>query len=231
MANDIITQLQARNETLTQAIARYGSLNARTLLTLSTQQATVIKLTQQLADSALRLEENSRSRANLMEKTQTFAGQFSKVFNVEAPDWKLPYEFQDNMVNMATKGGMNATTRETLSLNLRDWSMDFNQQQTTLQNAAQTLIEGNLSSIQDLNRYMPEIAKAATATRESAETWANAALATHDRLNIAPENFHAAQNMMYGISKSGGPAIAEQTQWIEKFAGKPALRVWKVWLN
>ncbi|MDA4231319.1 phage tail tape measure protein, partial [Escherichia coli] len=26
--------------------------------------------------------------------------------------------------------------------------------------------------------------------------------------------------MMYGISKSGGPAIAEQTQWIEKFAGK-----------
>lgn len=124
------------------------------------------------------------------------------------------------MVNMATKGGMNATTRETLSLNLRDWSMDFNQQQTTLQNAAQTLIEGNLSSMQDLNRYMPEIAKAATATRESAETWANAALATHDRLNIAPENFHATQNMMYGISKSGGPAVAEQTQWIEKFAGK-----------
>ncbi|EHD1500576.1 phage tail protein, partial [Escherichia coli] len=43
MANDIITQLQARNETLTQAIARYGSLNARTLLALSSQQATVIK--------------------------------------------------------------------------------------------------------------------------------------------------------------------------------------------
>ncbi|MDP4371281.1 phage tail tape measure protein, partial [Escherichia coli] len=89
------------------AIARYGSLNARTLLALSSQQATVIKLTQQLADSALRREENSRNRADLMEKTQTFAGQFSKVFNVEAPDWKLPYEFQDNMVNMATKGGMN----------------------------------------------------------------------------------------------------------------------------
>ncbi|EPO4326641.1 hypothetical protein ACUAVI_001173, partial [Salmonella enterica] len=34
MANDIITQLQARNETLTQAIARYGSLNASTLHTL-----------------------------------------------------------------------------------------------------------------------------------------------------------------------------------------------------
>ncbi|WP_105198591.1 phage tail tape measure protein [Escherichia albertii] len=220
MANDIITQLQARNETLTQAIARYGSLNARTLLALSSQQATVIKLTQQLADSALRLEENSRNRADLMEKTQTFAGQFSKVFNVEVPDWKLPYEFQDNMVNLATKGGMNDTTRETLSLNLRDWSMDFNQQQTTLQNAAQVLIEGNLSSMQDLNRYMPEIAKAATTTRESAETWANAALATHDRLNIAPENFHAAQNMMYGISKNGGPTVAGQTQWIDKFAVK-----------
>ncbi len=62
LANDIITQLQARNETLTQAIARYGSLNASTLHTLSFEQTKVTRLTQQLANSALRREENDKQR-------------------------------------------------------------------------------------------------------------------------------------------------------------------------
>ncbi|MBJ5182897.1 hypothetical protein JGF92_26135, partial [Salmonella enterica subsp. enterica serovar Weltevreden] len=111
MANDIITQLQARNETLTQAIARYGSLNASTLHTLSFEQTKITRLTQQLANSALRREENDKQRAGLLEKTQTFAGQLGKLLNVETPDWKLPYEFQGNMVDMAAKGGMNNTAR------------------------------------------------------------------------------------------------------------------------
>lgn len=129
LANDIITQLQARNETLTQAIARYGSLNASTLHTLSFEQTKVTRLTQQLANSALRREENDKQRAGLLEKTQTFAGQLGKLLNVETPDWKLPYEFQGNMVDMAAKGGMDNTARDALSLNIRDWSLDFNQDQ------------------------------------------------------------------------------------------------------
>ena len=47
---------------------------------------------------------------------------------------------------------------------------------------------------------------AATATRESAETWANAALATHDRLNIAAKYLAQTQNasdLIGGVSKSG----------------------------
>lgn len=129
LANDIITQLQARNETLTQAIARYGSLNASTLHTLSFEQTKITRLTQQLANSALRREENDKQRAGLLEKTQTFAGQLGKLLNVETPDWKLPYEFQGNMVDMAAKGGMDNTARDALSLNIRDWSLDFNQDQ------------------------------------------------------------------------------------------------------
>lgn len=68
LANDIITQLQARNETLTQAIARYGSLNASTLHTLSFEQTKISRLTQQLANSALRREENDKQRVGLLEK-------------------------------------------------------------------------------------------------------------------------------------------------------------------
>lgn len=165
MANDIITQLQARNETLTQAIARYGSLNASTLHTLSFEQTKVTRLTQQLANSALRREENDKQRAGLLEKTQTFAGQLGKLLNVETPDWKLPYEFQGNMVDMAAEGGMDNTARDALSLNIRDWSLDFNQDQKDLQSAAATMIEGGVSALQDLSRYMPDIAKAATARK------------------------------------------------------------------
>lgn len=219
MANDIITQLQARNETLTQAIARYGSLNASTLHTLSFEQTKITRLTQQLANSALRREENDKQRAGLLEKTQTFAGQLGKLLNVETPDWKLPYEFQGNMVDMAAKGGMDNTARDALSLNIRDWSLAFNQDQKDLQSAAATMIEGGVSALQDLSRYMPDIAKAATASRDSAQSWAQAALATRDKLNIAPDDFRFAQNMLYSVAKSGG-SVAEQTQWINAFAGK-----------
>lgn len=220
MANDIITQLQARNETLTQAIARYGSLNASTLHTLSLEQTKITRLTQQLATSALRREENDKQRAGLLEKTQTFAGQFGKLLNVEPPDWKLPYEFQGNMVDMAAKGGMDNTARDALSLNIRDWSLNFNQDQSALQSAASVMIEGGVHALQELSVYMPDIAKAATATRDSAQNWAQAAIATHGKLNIAPENFHSAQNIMASVTKNGGVSIAEQTQWINAFAGK-----------
>ncbi|EGZ4350116.1 phage tail tape measure protein [Salmonella enterica subsp. enterica serovar Portland] len=224
MANDIITQLQARNETLTQAIARYGSLNASTLHTLSLEQTKITRLTQQLATSALRREDNDKQRAGLLEKTQTFAGQFGKLLNVEPPDWKLPYEFQGNMVDMAAKGGMDNTTRNALSLNIRDWSLNFNQDQSALQSAASVMIEGGVHALQELSVYMPDIAKAATATRDSAQIWAQAAIATHGKLNIAPENFHSAQNIMASVTKNGGVSIAEQTQWLNRFAARTGVQ-------
>ncbi|EEC0293167.1 phage tail tape measure protein [Salmonella enterica subsp. enterica] len=224
MANDIITQLQARNETLTQAIARYGSLNASTLHTLSLEQTKITRLTQQLATSALRREENDKQRAGLLEKTQTFAGQFGKLLNVEPPDWKLPYEFQGNMVDMAAKGGMDNTARDALSLNIRDWSLNFNQDQSALQSAASVMIEGGVHALQELSVYMPDIAKAATATRDSAQIWAQAAIATHGKLNIAPENFHSAQNIMASVTKNGGVSIAEQTQWLNRFAARTGVQ-------
>ncbi|QLZ61838.1 phage tail tape measure protein [Citrobacter freundii] len=224
MANDIITQLQARNETLTQAIARYGSLNASTLQTLSSEQTKITRLTQQLTDSSFRREENGKQRVELLEKTQSFAGQLGTLLNVEAPDWKLPYEFQDNMVNMATNSGMDSADQNALSLNIRDWSLDFNQDQKELQSAATTMIAGGITTLQDLSRYMPDIAKAVTATSDSAQTWAQAARVTHDKLNIAPNDFHAAQNMLYSTAKGGGASVAEQTQWIDTFAGKTGLQ-------
>ncbi|EOX8480694.1 phage tail tape measure protein [Salmonella enterica subsp. indica] len=224
MANDIITQLQARNETLTQAIARYGSLNASTLQTLSMEQAKIARLTQQLASSALRREENAKQRTNFLARTQTFAGQLGKFLNVEAPARKLPDEFQDNMVDMAVKGGLDAAARDALSLNIRDWSLNFNQDQSALQSAASVMIEGGVHALQELSVYMPDIAKAATATRDSAQIWAQAAIATHGKLNIAPENFHSAQNIMASVTKNGGVSIAEQTQWINRFAARTGVQ-------
>ncbi|WP_435951678.1 phage tail tape measure protein [Dryocola sp. BD626] len=223
MANDIITQLQARNETLTQAIARYGSLNANTLQSLTAEQAKITKLTQQLTDSSFRREENDRRRTGLLEKAQTFTGQLSNILNVQQPDWKLPGDFQDKMVDMAIKGSMSSAVQDALSLKIRNWSLGFNQGQQDLQNATGTLIENGVTSLQDLSRYMPDIAKAATATRDSAETWAQAAIATHDKLNIAPDDFRSVQNMMYSAAK-GGSSVADQTQWINTFAGSSGLQ-------
>ncbi|HGD3424775.1 TPA: phage tail tape measure protein [Enterobacter hormaechei] len=224
MANDVITQLQARNETLTQAIARYGSLNANMLQALSAEQIKITRLTQQLTESTLRREVNDRQRGALLEKTQNFTGQIGKLLNVETPDSKLPYEFQDNMVNIAIKGGMNSATQDALNLNIRDWSLAFNQDQKELQNATFTMVEGGITALQDLVRYMPDIAKAATATRDSTQIWAQAAISTHENLNIAHGDFRSAQNMLYSVAKGGGSSVEEQTQWIKAFAGKTGLQ-------
>ncbi|MCS2152649.1 phage tail tape measure protein [Scandinavium goeteborgense] len=224
MANDIITQLQGRNETLTQAIARYGSLNLSTLQTLSTEKAKITRLTQQLTGTSFRREESDKQRIASLEKTQQVTGQAGKLLNVEAPDWNLPYKFLDSMANMATKGGMDNATRDELSLKLRNWSLDFNQDQNALPEAATTMIAGGIISMQDLNRYLPEIGKAATATRDSTAIWAQAALITHDRLNISPADFPFAQNMMYSVAKGGGSSVEEQARWINAFAGKTGLQ-------
>ncbi|MDT1790713.1 hypothetical protein QLF87_24055, partial [Salmonella enterica subsp. enterica serovar Oslo] len=156
----------------------------------------ITRLTQQLANSALRREENDKQRAGILEKTQTFAVHLGKLLNVETPDWKLPNELHGNMVDMAAKGGMDNTARVGLSLNLLDWRLDFNQVQKDLQSAAATMIEGGVSTLQDLSRYMPDIAKAATASSDSAQSWAQPALATRDKLNIAPDDFRFEQNML-----------------------------------
>lgn len=224
MANDVITQLQARNEALTQAIARYGSLNASTLQTLSTEQVKITRLTQQLTESALRREENDKQLTELVGKTQSFFGQSGKLLNVETPDWQLPYEFQDNMVNIAVKGSMNNATEDALNSNIRDWSLAFNQDQKELQNATFTMVEGGVTTLQDLSHYVPDIAKAATTTRDSAQIWARAAIATHDKLKIASDNFRSTQNMLYSVAKGGGGSVEEQTQWINVFADKTNLQ-------
>ncbi|MHC5879694.1 hypothetical protein ACYT69_12275, partial [Streptococcus pyogenes] len=62
-------------------------------------------------------------------------------------------EFQDNMVNMATNSGMDSADQNALSLNIRDWSLDFNQDQKELQSAATTMIAGGITTLQDLSRF------------------------------------------------------------------------------
>lgn len=69
------------------------------------------------------------------------------------------------------------------------------------------MIEGGVSALQDLSRYMPDIAKAATASRDSAQSWAQAALATRDKLNIAPDDFRFAQNMLYSVAKAAAAPL------------------------
>lgn len=85
------------------------------------------------------------------------------------------------------------------------------------------MIEGGVSALQDLSRYMPDIAKAATASRDSAQSWAQAALATRDKLNIAPDDSVCAK---YAVQrgKKRRRLRAEQTQWINALPEKPALR-------
>ncbi|KYF17665.1 hypothetical protein AIZ04_25650, partial [Salmonella enterica subsp. enterica serovar Typhimurium] len=75
------------------------------------------------------------------------------------------------------------TARDALRLNNRDWRLEIHQDQKALHRTAATMIEGGVSALQELSRYMHDIANAAPASRDSAQSRAQAALATRDKLN------------------------------------------------
>ncbi len=86
------------------------------------------------------------------------------------------------------------------------------------------MIEGGVSALQDLSRYMPDIAKAATASRDSAQSWTQAALATRDKLNIAPDDFRFAQNMLYSVAKAAAAPLQNKPSGLTPLPEKPTLR-------
>ncbi|OZI14471.1 phage tail tape measure protein, partial [Sodalis-like symbiont of Philaenus spumarius] len=66
------------------------------------------------------------------------------------------------------------------------------------------------------------IARGATATRTSAELWAQAAVTTQQSLGIAAKDFAAVQNIMAQGGKAGSFEIADQVKWLPELAPQMA---------
>ncbi|HHV0709340.1 TPA: phage tail tape measure protein, partial [Escherichia coli] len=101
---------------------------------------------------------------------------------------------------------------------IKGWALKYNQYQDELQEAVGSLISDNIDNVSDIGFLMPDIARAATATRTSAQDWAKVAAVWQNSLKGAARDFGAVQNIMAYAGDQGSFEIPDQVKWMQSLA-------------
>ncbi|EOM9213045.1 phage tail tape measure protein, partial [Escherichia coli] len=109
-------------------------------------------------------------------------------------------------------------TRDGLAGQIKGWALKYNQYQDELQEAVGSLISDNIDNVSDIGFLMPDIARAATATRTSAQDWAKVAAVWQNSLKGAARDFGAVQNIMAYAGDQGSFEIPDQVKWMQSLA-------------
>ncbi|WP_032116656.1 phage tail tape measure protein [Candidatus Arsenophonus nilaparvatae] len=203
-------RLQSRQQQLTQAVTRYGQLGVQAARSLNSELGRV-------GQTLSRLGQQHHA---LMGRGLALGATTAAAVGAVAPSVKQSMTFQDNLVDMGITAGYDGATQAAMGNDIRAWSQQYNQTQSDLQAATSALIGNNIDSLDDIRAYLPHIARGATATRTSAELWAQAAVTTQQSLGIAAKDFAAVQNIMAQGGKAGSFEIADQVKWLPELAPK-----------
>ncbi|WP_339053174.1 phage tail tape measure protein [Arsenophonus endosymbiont of Crataerina pallida] len=222
-------RLQSRQQQLTQAVTRYGHLGAQAARNLNSELGRVGQTLSRLEQQHRRLHRTlmasqmaGQQRHALMGQGLALGATTAAAVGAVAPSVKQSMTFQDNLVDMGITAGYDGATQAALGKDIRAWSQQYNQTQADLQAATSALIGNNIDSLDDIRAYLPHIARGATATRTSAELWAQAAVTTQQSLGIAAKDFAAVQNIMAQGGKAGSFEIADQVKWLPELAPQMA---------
>ncbi|MDL6546793.1 phage tail tape measure protein, partial [Escherichia coli] len=109
-------------------------------------------------------------------------------------------------------------TRDALAGQIKGWALKYNQYQDELQEAVGSLISDNIDNVSDIGFLMPDIARATTATRTSAQDWAKVAAVWQNSLKGAARDFGAVQNIMAYAGDQGSFEIPDQVKWMQSLA-------------
>ncbi|WP_196235838.1 phage tail tape measure protein, partial [Escherichia coli] len=125
---------------------------------------------------------------------------------------------QDKMIDMSITAKYDNKTRDALAGQIKGWALKYNQYQDELQEAMGSLISDNIDNVSDIGFLMPDIARAATATRTSAQDWAKVAAVWQNSLKGAARDFGAVQNIMAYAGDQGSFEIPDQVKWMQSLA-------------
>ncbi|MDO2748521.1 phage tail tape measure protein, partial [Escherichia coli] len=125
---------------------------------------------------------------------------------------------QDKMIDMSITAKYDNKTRDALAGQIKGWALKYNQYQDELQEAMGSLISDNIDNVSDIGFLMPDIARAATATRTSAQDWAKVAAVWQNSLKGAARDFGAVQNIMAYAGDQGAFEIPDQVKWMQSLA-------------
>ncbi|WP_113322752.1 phage tail tape measure protein [Escherichia coli] len=155
----------------------------------------------------------------------TYGGQFTltygmaqTVYHTVSPAVQQSMSFQDKMIDMSITAKYDNKTRDALAGQIKGWALKYNQYQDELQEAMGSLISDNIDNVSDIGFLMPDIARAATATRTSAQDWAKVAAVWQNSLKGAARDFGAVQNIMAYAGDQGSFEIPDQVKWMQSLA-------------
>ncbi|HDK0268010.1 TPA: phage tail tape measure protein, partial [Escherichia coli] len=135
-----------------------------------------------------------------------------------SPAVQQSMSFQDKMIDMSITAKYDNKTRDALAGQIKGWALKYNQYQDELQEAVGSLISDNIDNLSDIGFLMPDIARAATATRTSSQDWAKVAAVWQNSLKGAARDFGAVQNIMAYAGDQGSFEIPDQVKWMQSLA-------------
>ncbi|EHZ4799282.1 phage tail tape measure protein, partial [Escherichia coli] len=121
-------------------------------------------------------------------------------------------------IDMSITAKYDNKTRDALAGQIKGWALKYNQYQDELQEAVGSLISDNIDNLSDIGFLMPDIARAATATRTSSQDWAKVAAVWQNSLKGAARDFGAVQNIMAYAGDQGSFEIPDQVKWMQSLA-------------
>ena len=223
--SDTSRRLQERQNALTRATERYGQLGSSRMQHLNSELLRVSRTMEQIERQQRRLSAASATSDALKANRMALYGQgieaygmAQTVYHTVSPAVQQSMSFQDKMIDMSITAKYDNKTRDALAGQIKGWALKYNQYQDELQEAVGSLISDNIDNVSDIGFLMPDIARAATATRTSAQDWAKVAAVWQNSLKGAARDFGAVQNIMAYAGDQGSFEIPDQVKWMQSLA-------------
>lgn len=222
---DISRRLTEQQSSLSRAMQRYGQVGSGVASRLNNDLQRVGRTLEQLNRQQSRLSAASATtdalKSNRMalygQGVETYA-QARAAYSLVSPAIEQSASFEDKMIDMSITAKYDDKTRKTLGEQIKGWSLKYNQYQNDMQDAVGSLISDNIDGISDIGNYMPNIARAATATRTAGTEWAKVAAVWQNSLKGSAKEFGAVQNIMAYAGDQGSFEIPDQVKWIQSLA-------------
>ncbi|ECI9090634.1 phage tail tape measure protein [Escherichia coli] len=223
--SDTSRRLQERQNALTRATERYGQLGSSRMQRLNSELLRVSRTMEQIERQQRRLSAASATSDALKANRMALYGQgleaygmAQTVYHTVSPAVQQSMSFQDKMIDMSITAKYDNKTRDALAGQIKGWALKYNQYQDELQEAVGSLISDNIDNLSDIGFLMPDIARAATATRTSSQDWAKVAAVWQNSLKGAARDFGAVQNIMAYAGDQGSFEIPDQVKWMQSLA-------------
>ncbi|EPO2718501.1 phage tail tape measure protein [Escherichia coli] len=222
---DTSRRLTEQQSSLSRAMQRYGQVGSGVASRLNNDLQRVGRTLEQLNRQQSRLSAASATtdalKSNRMalygQGVETYA-QARAAYSLVSPAIEQSASFEDKMIDMSITAKYDDKTRKTLGEQIKGWSLKYNQYQNDMQDAVGSLISDNIDGISDIGNYMPNIARAATATRTAGTEWAKVAAVWQNSLKGSAKEFGAVQNIMAYAGDQGSFEIPDQVKWIQSLA-------------